>query len=151
MTVKTSAGSTLALVSNAPATFNAAGFGALSFAELGEVTSIDGDLGRTYNVVTHNPLKTRGTVKLKGSYNSGSLTIQLGLDRADAGQIAAQAALASDSAYSFKLTLQDGRIFYFRGLVMSFPVNVSGVDAVTNASITIEITVDASGADFVEV
>ena len=151
MTAMTSAGTTLAISAGTPATFNQAGFSALSFTEIGEVTEVGGDVGRSYSLVTHNPLATRATQKYKGSYNSGSLTLPLAIDRADAGQIIAQAALVSDAAYSFALTLQDGAVIYFRGMVMSFPLNAGGVDAITSGTITVEITADDSGNDFVEV
>lgn len=151
MTAETSAGTTLAISSAAPATFNQAGFEALSFTNIGEVTDIGGNIGRTYNVVKHNPLATRGTVKKKGSYDSGSATIQLALDRDDAGQLIARAALLSDSDYSFKLTEQDGAVVYFRGQVTAFPTTYGGVDAIASGTITVEITNDANGNDFVTV
>jgi hypothetical protein len=151
MTAMTSAGTTLAISAGNPATFNQAGFEALTFTEVGEITSVDGDVGRVYNLVTHNPLATRATVKKKGSYNSGSLTLPLAIDRADAGQVIAQAALLSDSNYSFKLTLQDGSVIYFQGIVMSFPLNAGGVDVITSGTITVEITANDNGDDFVEI
>lgn len=151
MTAQTSAGTTLAISAGSPATFNQAGFEALTFTTIGEVTSVDGDVGRVYNLVTHNPLATRGTKKYKGSYNSGNMTVPLAIDRSDAGQVIAQAALLSDNDYSLALTLQDGRVIYFQGKVMSFPINAGGVDAITAGTITIEITTDDSGNDFVEV
>lgn len=149
MTAITSAGTTLGISATLPATFDATGFNALTHTLIGEITSIDGDIGRVYNSVTHNPLATRATVKKKGSYQSGSVTIQLAIDNADAGQVIAQAALLSDNNYSFKLTLQNGDIIYFQGMVMSFPLNAGGVDAITTGTITVEITAQENGDDFV--
>lgn len=151
MTAMTSAGTTIAISAGNPATFNSAGFSALSFTDVGEVTEVSGDVGRVYSLVTHNPLATRATQKFKGSYNSGSITLPVAIDRADAGQIIAQAALVSDDDYSFKLTMQDGAVIYFRGKVMSFPVSMGGVDSITSGTITVEITADDNGNDFVEV
>jgi hypothetical protein len=150
MTAMTSAGTTLAIVATSPATFDEAGFEALApYTTIGEITSIDGDIGRVYNLVTHNPLATRATRKYKGSYNSGSVTIALALDKDDAGQILLEAALTSDSAYSFKLVRQDLTVLYFRAMVMSAPENYGGVDAITTRSVTLEITANDSGNDFV--
>lgn len=151
MTAITSAGTTLGISATLPATFDATGFNALTHTLIGEIVSIDGDIGRVYNSVTHNPLATRATVKKKGSYNSGSVTIQLAIDNDDAGQVLAQAALLSDNNYSFKLTLQNGDIVYFEGMVMSFPLNAGGVDAITSGTITVEITANDDGEDFVRV
>ena len=151
MTAMTSAGTTLAISAGAPATFNEAGFEALTFTEIGEITDIGGDIGRVYNLVTHTPLANRSTRKYKGSYNSGSATITLALDPDDAGQTLVEAALNSDNAYSFRLERQDGSTRYFRGMVMSFPEAYGGVDAITTRTVTVEITADDSGNDFVEV
>lgn len=150
MTAMTSAGTILGISSAAPLTFNEAGFEALSFTDIGEITDITGDIGRVYNLVTHNPLATRATQKFKGSYNSGSVSISLAIDRADAGQILAKTALTSDADYSFKITFQDGTVTYFRGKVMSFPTTPGNVDSITAGTITIEITADDDGNDFVE-
>lgn len=149
MTAKTSAGTTLAISASAPATFNQAGFEALSFTEIGEITNIDGQIGRTYNTVSHNPLASRATQKLKGSYNSGSVSAQYAIDRDDAGQALVDAALISDAPYSFELTEQDGTKIYFRGLVMGNPVTPGSTDTVTGGSISIEITAEDDGDDFV--
>lgn len=150
MTAMTSAGTVLGISAGIPATFDDDGFEALTFATIGEITDISGELGRSYTAVTHNPLATRGTGKLKGSYNSGSATVTLAIDDYDAGQLLAEAALSADQAYSFRLTLQDGAITYFRALVMSFPANVASVDSITSATVTLEITADDDGNDFVD-
>lgn len=151
MNARTSAGTTIAISATLPATFNQAGFEALTFTTIGEVTNVEGNVGRTYNLVTHNPLATRATVKKKGSYNSGSLTCPLAIDRDDAGQLIAQDALLSDNDYAFAITEQDGTVRYFQGIVMSFPVVYGGVDAITTGTLTVEITANDAGLDFVEV
>lgn len=151
MSSTTSAGTTMAISAGTPATFNQAGFEALAFTEIGEVTTVDGNVGRTYNLVTRNPLKTRGTVKKKGSFNSGSITIPLAIDRDDAGQTIAKAALVDDDAYAFCITEPDGTKVYFQGLVTAFPTTYAGVDNILSGTITVEITTDEDGYDFVEV
>lgn len=151
MTARTSAGTTLAISAGAPATFDATGFAALTHTTIGEITDIAGDVGRIYNVVTHNPLATRATQKKKGSYNSGSVQVSLAIDRADAGQIIAQAALDSDATYSFKITEQSGAVVYYQGIVVGFPVNYGGGDVITSGTLTIEITANSAGLDFVRV
>lgn len=150
MNAMTSAGTILGISAAAPATFDEAGFEVLTYTDIGEITDIGGDIGRVYNLVTQNPLATRATRKFKGSYNSGNMTLSLAVDRDDAGQILAKTALNSDDNHSFCLTFQDESKTYFQGKVMSFPVNVGNVDSITTASITIEITADDDGNDFVE-
>ena len=149
MTVFTSAGSTIGIVAAPPATFDATGYSALTFVPIGEVTDF-GEFGREYSLVTHNPVASRGTVKKKGSFNEGSITLQLGLDTDDAGQILAKTASNSDADFSFAVTLQNGDKFFFRAQVMSFKVSVGGVDTITNATIMLEITTNSAGVGIVE-
>lgn len=149
MTVRSSAGTSIGITSSAPATFNVAGYSALTFTNIGEVTDL-GEFGREYNLITHNPLGTRGTVKLKGSFNEGSISLQLGLDTDDAGQILAKTASQSDGDFSFKVTTQNGDDYYFQAKVMSFKVGVGSVDSVTTATINLEITTSSTGVGVVE-
>jgi len=90
--------------------------------------------------VTHNPLGDRQTVKRKGSYNDGSISMTVARVPSDAGQTLLQDALDSDDNYSFNVTLQDGTELYFAAQVMSYTSNVGSVDQITTASVTIEIT-----------
>ena len=148
--VQTTAGSTLAISADAPATFDAAGYAAVSYTTIGEITDL-GELGREYNLVTHNPVGTRGTRKFKGSFSEGSMQLSMGLDDDDAGQIMARAASTSDSPYSFKLTYQDGTVRYFQALVMDFKEGAGGVDDITSATMTLELTTAADGTGIIYV
>ena len=143
MAVQTTAGTTLSLIATAPATYDAAGFATLSttMKEVGEIVDI-GEWGREYNLVTHNPIGDRRTVKLKGSYNDGQIALQLGRDITDEGQLLLKAALDDDADYSFMITFQDGSIQYFGAKVMSYTTNGGGVDQVLGASVVIEISGD---------
>lgn len=150
MTVRTSATSTLRISAGTPVTFDAAGYAALSFTTIGEVTNM-GELGRDFQLVTHNPIATRGTQKFKGSFNEGTMSLQLGLDTDDAGQIIAKAGSLSDNAYAFKLTTANGDVYYFQALVMNFKVGVNDVNSITSATINLEITTSNTGVGIVEV
>src|SRR5690348_4376017 len=105
--IHTTAGSTIALSAAQPATYDEAGYGALSFTNIGEVSDL-GEFGRVYNIVKYNTIATRATTKRKGSYDEGTMNLKVGLDNDDAGQILAKTASESDDDYSFELTLQDG-------------------------------------------
>lgn len=134
----TSAGSTLAISATLPTSLTPTAYAVPAYTPIGEVTDA-GALGRTYNTVNHNPLATRGTVKLKGSYDDGTMTVQLAYAPGDAGQALVETALTSDAFYAFKLTLQDGTIKYFQAQVTSAPVNVGGVDSVTGLTVNLSI------------
>lgn len=138
------AGATIGIVAGNPATYDVAGYGALNFVTIGEITDL-GEFGREYNVIRHNPVGTRGTKKLKGSYDEGSIPLQLALDEADDGQLVAQDASESDDAYSFCVTSQGGNKYYFQALVTSFKRRFGGVDDITSATINLEITTNDAG------
>lgn len=125
-----------------PATHTVAACDALTFATVGEVTNV-GEFGKEWATVTHNPLNTRGTKKGKGSFNNGMINPTVALDPEDAGQTAMETALESDADVMLYVKLQDGTLYYFRGLVMAFKPNIGTVDAVVTASTKFEIQPDA--------
>jgi len=121
-----------------PATFDAAGYVALTFTDVGEASEIP-ENGAAHAVVTFTPLKTGIDNKFHGALNYGSITIPMGYDSADAGQIILLAALASKDAISFRETRSDGSIRYKMGKVFSFTRGQS-VGSVNMASCNIEFT-----------
>ena len=137
----TSAGTTIGISSTLPATYDASGYGALSYSAVGEVTDL-GEFGREYALVTHNPLGARRTVKRKGSYNDGQVAMTVARVPTDTGQADIITALDSDDPVAFEIVLQDGTALYFAGVVMSYTTNVGSVDQITSASVMIEITTD---------
>lgn len=137
----TSAGTTLSISAAAPGTYNAVGFAALTWTEIGEVSDL-GEFGRTYNLVTFNTLGNRRTVKRKGSFNDGTIAAQMARTPSDAGQAILTTAVDSDASYSIKIVLQDGTIFYTTAQVMSYTTNVGSVDQITSATVNLEIDND---------
>ncbi|ABD25104.1 hypothetical protein Saro_0657 [Novosphingobium aromaticivorans DSM 12444] len=149
MSIFATAGSTISLSAGVPATFNTAGYSALTYTIVGEVTDL-GEFGREYALITHNPIGSRGTVKKKGSFNEGQLTVQMALDTDDAGQILAKAAELSDNPYAVKIALASGDAYYAQALVMSFKVTGGGVDTITSATMVLELTTSTGGVGIVE-
>lgn len=149
MSTQSSAGSVLKITASTPATFDASGYNALSFTTVGEITNF-GEFGRAYQLIRHNPVASRGTQKKKGSYDEGSMALQMALDTDDAGQVLMKAARDSDNAYSFLVQTQNGDKYYFQGLVMDFKVGVNGADNMTTASANLEITTSSAGVGIVE-
>jgi len=135
---QTSAGTTISISATLPAQNDQAGFEALTFTEIGEVTSIGG-FGITYNEVTHNPLGDRKTFKFKGSYDNGTLTVDYALVDDDAGQLILDAAVNSDNNYAFEISRQDGAKRYFIARVMSKTETIGGVDDISSASTDLSI------------
>lgn len=149
--VYSSAGTILSMKAAQPASFNAAGYGALSgWTVVGEVDNY-GELGRVYNVLKRVPVANRGTQKRKGSYDEGTMDLKLGLDTDDAGQILMKTALNSDNDYSFKLVTQNTDTYYFQAQVTSFKIGVGGADDWTTASCSLELSTNSPGIGIVEV
>ena len=149
MTIQSAAGTTLGISASAPATFNAAGYNALTFTNIGEITDL-GEFGREYNLITHNPIDTRATKKLKGSYNEGQASLTVALDTDDAGQTLCKTASQSDADYYFKVVMQNGDKYFYPAKVMSFKRGVGSVDNVVSATINLEITSATGGVGVVE-
>lgn len=150
MSVQTVAGAILGISAARPIAFTPAGYAAVDFAEIGEITD-GGSHGRTYAEVTHQPIRTRGTQKFKGSFNEGTKTLQMAIDDDDPGQIVLKEALNSDADFSFAMTYQDGAVDYFQAKVLSFEKATGGVDSIRSASVSLSLTTSKDGVGIVEV
>jgi hypothetical protein len=134
----TNAGTTIAISAGTPAAITVTGYAALTYTAIGEITDT-GSIGRTYNIVNHSPVGSRGMVKLKGSFDDGTTTIQAAYVPGDAGHVLLETALDDDDFYSFKETYQDGTIKYFRAQVTSMPVNGGAIDSIVGTTIGLSI------------
>jgi hypothetical protein len=138
MAVQSSAGALLAICLSAPATYDAAGYGAKTYINVGEVTEI-GEFGGEASGIDHSPLASDFVMKFKGSRNNGQLTPTMAYNPTDAGQIAMKASAAARAGAIYRVTFSDGKITYFMGLTMSFKPNVGSTDDLVTATATIEI------------
>jgi hypothetical protein len=137
--VQTLVETTISVSASLPATYDAAGYGALTFTAVGQVTDWTAG-GQVYNVVTSNPIAQRGTDKYKGTFNNGADTITVNRDDDDAGQLIILAALTDDADYAFEVTYQDSTIDYFTGKVVSFDTVAGGADSIVQKTIQLERT-----------
>ncbi len=149
MGLGTVAGTKIGISASTPATFNEAGYEALSFTNIGNIED-GGEHGREYAEVTFNPIDTRGTRKYKGSFNEGNKTLSIGYDSDDAGMALLKAALASDNDYSFEVKYPNGDIDWFQAKVMTLTKATAGVDSMRMASVTLSITTSNGGVGIVE-
>jgi hypothetical protein len=140
----TSAGTTIAFDYNGvPPSYNQAGYEnvAVTYTAIGEVVDA-GEFGRVYELVTHNPIGDRRTVKRKGSWNDGQVTLQLARVISNAGQAELKLGLGSDTPGPVRFTLQDGTKLYTMAIVMSQTVNMGGVNQILGSTVVLEITHD---------
>lgn len=140
--IVSSVGTVVSVDDAVPATYDATGFAALTWAECGELAELP-SYGSEAALATHTPLKTGIVAKRRGSVNYGSVTLTMALSAADAGaailEAKADAAAGSDATVSVKVELVNGAIQYFTAQVMSFKTNAANADAITMAEATLEI------------
>lgn len=136
-----SAGSKVYLSAGVPATIDAAGFGALTYTEVRELTDI-GMIGPESAVILHNPVATNTTYKYKGTRNSGVVSLKGARAPSDPGQTLVIAGEASNLPYSMKIVLQDLTELYAQVLVMSYKTSVGSVSQITSFESNLEVSGD---------
>lgn len=139
MAFYTTAGSIMSVSTDAPATYDEAGFSALTWTEVGEVTAIP-EHGDTYNPVEHKPIKDRNTQVVKGGRARSEFTVPMARDLSDAGQIILRdhtSGTKVDLPASFKFEYPDGSVEYTQSLVGSYTVAADGQDSVLGSNVNI--------------
>jgi hypothetical protein len=146
--VATGVGSTFSAVATVPGTYDVAGYAALTWVPVGEVTDIP-EFGQQRGSVAFTSLNGH-IQKFAGNVDMGKLTLAFGLNTDDAGQIVLKTAVASSEAISIKVTTQNGDAYYFRAIVLSFKVNVGASDKITSGTCELDITTTSAGVGIVE-
>jgi len=131
-------GTTLGSSATLPATYDAAGYAAVTFTAVGEVIDF-GELGRVYSSIAHQAVGRSYPEKIKGTYDIPDVTITVASQTADAGQVVLAAALAAAASYSFKLTLPSADTASFTGKVTKMAVGAAATNGIDTRSITIAI------------
>lgn len=143
MAKQTSTGIKIAAVLGRPATLDKAGYEALTYVDIGEVTNIP-DFGATIQVVESNPLATGVTEKFTGFVNYGSVALEADLDDEDAGQSLATNAVDTTHAdygkeFSFELTYASGAKRYWVARFFSATEAPGGANSMVTTSMQLEI------------
>lgn len=120
-------------------------FEADSYVEVSEIESL-GEFGDTAEEIKFTSLANSRTRKLKGPFDAGNVSVTVGDDPSDEGQIAMIAALAQKFDYNFKVISPDaltlggtGTIEYFYGKVMTKAKNIGNASNVIRRSLTVGI------------
>lgn len=140
----TAAGSKLYVSATLPATYDKAGFEALTWTEIGEVTEVP-SMGKVFTIVNHLPLGSRQTVKRKGSYDNGDVDIPYAFDvNNDAGQDILVTALDSDNSFAFKVGIKNPEVkcVYWTAQVTSAPITIGSTDSIVMKNSTLAIDDD---------
>jgi len=139
MPVSNMNGATIGISATLPATYNASGYAAVTFTNIGEVVDIGGELGKVFNEIAHQTLQRAYPQKLKGSYNISNMTITIGKIVTDGGQVLLQTALNSSASFSFIITLPSGNTGSLTGKVMKAAQGAIAVDSVETTVVDIAI------------
>lgn len=133
----TGAGATFGLSAGTPATWNEAGYEALTYTTVGKITEFGDIPSRVYQEVTLNYLASAGTDVAKGSFDLGSQQITFALDGDDTGQALLDTATNSTSVYSIKLSHPTLGDIYAQALVMGGPKTWGNNDTPATQTVTI--------------
>jgi hypothetical protein len=143
---KPAAGSTLYIGGSNPTADPSDLTAETSWTEVGEVTNIP-EFGLSYGKIEHKPLASRETYKFKGSFDGGSVQIDMAEAPSDAGQAAMVAALDDDGSFNFKVELNDApntasatpTEIRFMGKVFSYRTNVGTTEGIVGCRSMLEI------------
>src|SRR5690625_4296357 len=116
MALHSSAGTCLSVSADLPATYDAAGFDALTFTQVGELESI-GEMVMRRNSGEFSNLCTGNTSVIKGNRQAITVSVVCALDEDDAGQVLMIESEDSHDLYSFCVTESNGTKNYFEGTV----------------------------------
>lgn len=127
-------------IGQTPATNDAAGYAALTYTLLSDVTNI-GTLGGTTQVINHIPVDDAIVYKVSGSQDSGTLDLQAARTTS-AALDDLRTAFASRLPTPFRIVYPAalGETDYFTGIVTSTQTNVGTADQILGFNATINIT-----------
>lgn len=136
------AGTTIAVSASDPATFDAAGYGALTYTSI-DLASEAGEVGPQDNLVTFTPLSDSVVQKAQGSRNYGSQPLNAAYStEGDAGIAILETAHAARNSVSVEMTLPDGAKRYYQAKCMGVREIFGGADTVLGLQTTLEITTE---------
>lgn len=124
-----------------PATFDEAGYGALTFTDVGEVLSV-GEFGSTVAEIQSQPLATGVTEFFAGFIEYGQAALGLERDASDAGQ-----QILSDHTdgankrepFSVKVTLPDGEVIYLDVRCFSYTTNIGAANSMIGSAANLRV------------
>jgi Lambda phage tail tube protein, TTP len=111
-----------------------------TYTSIAEIRSFSGP-GGSAAIIDATTLQSTGKEKVMGLMDEGQLTLELNLVPGDTGQQALLADRAAQLRKNFRITFSDANnaTGTFAAYVMGFTIG-GGVDALTTATVTLEIT-----------
>ena len=150
VTGSSSVGSTLSAVATAPGSYDGSGYAALTWVPVGEIKDIPA-FGKSRNSIAFTPLASGVTQKYAGITDPGKLTLSFLSNTDDAGQLVLKTGLGSSAPVSIKIASQNGDVYYFRAMVLSFKLAIGDANGLTMATCDLDITATTAGVSHIEV
>lgn len=151
--INTASGAKLFIATTAGIPANLAAYQALTWTEVGEVED-GGEFGDESETVSFTALSDARTRNLKGPRNAGTMTLVVGDDMLNLGQIALEVAEASPLDWPFKVQLNDAVTVggddsnhFFSGKVMSKRRNVGNATNVVRRTFAVGINTPILSTD----
>ncbi|WP_011581229.1 MULTISPECIES: hypothetical protein [Chelativorans] len=143
--ISATAKSKISIGTTAAAT-DATSFAADTYTPISNVEDM-GEVGSEAEILVGKYVDQDFVRKLKGSRDNGTMTIVVGRDAADAGQLALSAAEQSSLPFNFKVELNDkpnptgtNSVFYFKAIVGSARHSLGGADDITKTTFALAIS-----------
>lgn len=131
-------GATIGISATLPATFDAPGYAAVVFTDVGEVIDV-GEIAKAWAAINHQAVTRAYPQKLKDTYDIANITLTLGKVDTDAGQVILQTALNSAASFSFELTLPGGAVADLTGKVLKAGIGSVATGAVSTTMVDLAI------------
>lgn len=141
----TFAGLTVGVSTASPATYDTAGFNALTFAPVTGIVS-PGNFSAKYAPVDTAVLEERATVRTKGTREAVDFSMGILLNLANAGQtmlLEGADGAEVDTNHSFEFTFSNGDVYHLQALIGSF--EEPGGDGNTNRLLNVDLFFDSRG------
>lgn len=135
----TSATTTLWASAALPATYDEAGFEALTWTKISEISNL-GAIGGTNSVQQHRPIDTGVVVKIAGSTDYGTAEVTMAR-HAGTDVSLLQTAFRNRAVISLKVVYPAalGEIEYFTGIVTTNVTTVGGSDSILELRTTVDV------------
>lgn len=139
MAISTAATTKLYASATLPATYDAAGYAALTWTAIAEINNI-GQVGGNFQMVEHRPVDTGLVVKLPGSRNEGTAEIVMA-KHSGTDVTLLQTAFKDRARIAVKIEYptQLGGVAYTTGYVTSNVVNIGGSDSIIELRTTFDL------------
>ena len=141
MAKQVNTGVQFAVSADLPATYDAAGYAALTYTPVGEVLSI-GEFGGSADEVQSQPLATGVTEFFRGFVQYGNPSLGLERDTNDAGQAIIKAhfdGAQTGNAFSAQVTLPDGEVVYMDVRAFSYNVNIGSANSMIGSTANLRV------------